>query len=128
VSFQPAKQNYGPLQSRETFLDVNGIYAPINKKKWLVQVLGGIGSAKTSFSFSQSSCVGAAVTCSTQSQAVGTANNFAIHTGVALQYFVHEKIFIKPQFDYHYVPNLTNQYGSSSVPGVMISVGYGSAR
>jgi hypothetical protein len=126
-SFQPTKQDYGPLQYRQSFIDVDGIYAPISKKRWLVQVLGGVGAARTSFSFTQSACVGSAV-CTTQSQAVGTANHFAIHGGLALQYFVWNHIFIKPQFDYHYVPNLTNQFGGNSVPGAMISIGYGSAR
>ena len=94
---------------------------------WLVQILGGIGSARTGFSYTQSSCVGAAV-CTTQSQPIGTTNHFAVHGGVALQYFVWNHVFVKPEFDYHYVPNLTNQFGSNSVPGVMISVGYGSSR
>jgi hypothetical protein len=126
-NFQPTKHDYGPLQYRESFIDVNGIFAPINRKRWSVQILGGIGSARTGFSFSQSSCVGTAV-CSTQSQSVGTANHFAIHGGVALQYFVWNHVFIKPQFDYHYVPNLNDQFGSNSVPGAMISIGYGSSR
>ncbi len=126
-NFQPAKHDYGPLQYRESFIDVNGIYSPISKKRWLVQIVGGVGAARTGFSFSQSSCVGTAV-CTTQSQAIGATNHFAIHGGIALQYFVWNHVFIKPEFDYHYVPNLTNQFGSNSVPGAMISIGYGSAR
>src|SRR6202049_770081 len=65
-NFQPAKHNYGPLQYRQSFIDVNGIYAPISKKRWLVQIIGGVGAARTGFSFSQSSCV---AVCTNQSQA-----------------------------------------------------------
>lgn len=123
ATIQPAKSDYGPLQSRQSFYDVNGIYAPINRKRVVLQLLGGIGGARTSFSYSQSSCVGTAV-CSTQSQPVGNANHFAIHTGVGVQIFLTEHIFVRPQFDYHYVPGLTDQFGSNSVPGGSIWVGY----
>ena len=58
---QPAKQDYAGLQARQTFYDVNAIYAPVNEKKVAVRLEGGIGGAKTSFSITQSSCVGTAV-------------------------------------------------------------------
>src|SRR5580700_4285141 len=32
-SIQPAKQNYGPLQDRQSFYDFNAIYRPIQTKK-----------------------------------------------------------------------------------------------
>ncbi len=32
-SIQPAKQNYGPLQDRQSFIDFDGIYRPIQTKK-----------------------------------------------------------------------------------------------
>ena len=127
-TIQPAKQGYGPFQYRQSFYDVNGIYAPINNKKYQVQILGGIGGARTAFSYSASSCIAGATVCSTQSQALGNSTHFGIHAGVALQYFVWNNIFVKPEFDYHYVPNLTNQFGSDSVVGVTMNVGYGSKR
>ena len=42
VNLQPAQSSYGPLQYRQTFYDVNGIYAPINQKRLAVQLQGGI--------------------------------------------------------------------------------------
>lgn len=125
--FQPTKHDYGPFQTRQQFIDVNGIYAPINRKKWLIQIIGGIGAARTSLSFVQQNCTSNSV-CGSQSIPVGRSNHFAVHTGVALQYFVTDHIFVKPEFDYHYVPNFTELYGSNSVPGAMISIGYGSSR
>jgi len=45
VNFQPVHQDYGPLKSRQTFIDVNGIYEPLITKRAIVQLQGGIGSA-----------------------------------------------------------------------------------
>jgi hypothetical protein len=33
ASLQPSRETYGPLSSRQTFYDVNGIYAPITTKR-----------------------------------------------------------------------------------------------
>ena len=123
ANIQPARSNYVSLEYRQTFLDVNCIYAPINRKRVVLQLLGGIGDARTSFSVNQSSCIGTAV-CSSQTVPVGNANHFAIHAGAGVQLFVTSHIFVRPQFDYYYVPNFTDQFGSNSVPGASISVGY----
>jgi hypothetical protein len=123
ASFQPVKANYGPLQYREIFYDFNGIFAPVNQKKAMVQIEGGIGGAKSSFSYTQTSCVGTAV-CSTQSQPVGSSNHFQVHAGIGVQIFLTEHVFIRPQFDFHYVPGLTDQFGSNMVPAAMVWLGY----
>ena len=123
VAFQPNQPNYGPLQYRQTFYDFNGIYAPINQKRVQVQLQGGIGGARTGFYYAQNSCVGTAV-CSNYSQAVGNSNHFQVHAGIGVQLFLTDHVFIRPQFDYHYVPNFTDQFGSNSVPQGMIWVGY----
>jgi hypothetical protein len=123
ANLQPAKGDYGPIQFRQSFYDINGIYAPVNRKKVQLQLQGGIGEAKTSFSYTQSSCVGTAV-CTNQSQAVGNASHFQIHAGLGVQLFITEHMFIRPQFDLHYVPNLTQQFGSNSVIGGSVWLGY----
>jgi hypothetical protein len=123
ASLQPRKQDYAGFQSRQIFYDVNGIYSPVNEKKYMVRLEGGIGGATTSFSYSASSCVGTAV-CQTQSQAVGSAKHFQIHAGAGVQIYVTEHVFIRPQFDLHYVPNFTNQFGSAMAPGAMVWIGY----
>ena len=56
VNFQPVHQTYGPLQYRQTFVDVNAIYEPVISKHAIVQLQGGIGSATTGLTFSESSC------------------------------------------------------------------------
>jgi hypothetical protein len=123
ASFQPAKQDYGPLQYRETFYDFNGIYAPVNQKRVQLKLQGGIGGARTSFSFTQNTCVGTAV-CSNVSQPVGNANHFQVHAGVGVELFVTDHIFIRPEFDLHYVPSFTDQFNSNAVPAGMVWIGY----
>ena len=88
-----------------------------------MKIEGGIGGAKTSFSYTQTSCVGTAV-CSTQSQAVGSSNHFQVHAGIGVQIFLTEHVFIRPQFDFHYVPGLTDQFGSNMVPAATVWLGY----
>jgi hypothetical protein len=123
ASLQPSRETYGPLSSRQTFYDFNGIYAPIATKRASLQLEAGVGGARTSFAYTESGCVGTAV-CSSSTEPVGTANHFDVHVGVGVQIFLTEHIFIKPEFDYHYVPGLTNQFGSDSVPEGMVWVGY----
>ena len=123
ASLQPSRETYGPLSSRQTFYDVNGIYAPITTKRASLLLEGGIGGARTSFAYTQSGCVGTAV-CSTSTEPVGAANHFDVHVGVGVQIFLTDHIFIKPEFDFHYVPGLTNQFGSDAVPEGMVWVGY----
>ena len=133
VSLQPAKQNYStvsdytgavyPLQFRQIFYDFNGIYAPVNEKKVMVRLEGGIGGATTRFSLTSSSCVGTAV-CQNQTQPYASSNHFQVHVGVGVQLYVTEHLFIRPQFDLHYVPNFTNQFGSNLAPGAMVWIGY----
>jgi Outer membrane protein beta-barrel domain len=123
VNLQPAKSDYGPLQYRQTFFDFNGIYAPVSEKRFGLDLQGGIGIAKTGFSFQQNSCVGTAV-CTNQSQAVGSSTHFQVHVGVGVDVFLTAHVFLRPQFDLHYVPNLTDQFGRNTVPEGTIWLGY----
>ena len=120
---QPAKSDYVPLQYRQTFYDFNGIDAPVNEKRMQLQLQGGLGDARTGFSFAQNSCVGTAV-CSDVSQPVGNVHHFQVDAGVDVQSFLTWHLLIRPQFDLHYVPNLTRQFGSNLVPQGTIWVGY----
>lgn len=123
VNFQPVHQDYGPLGSRQTFIDVNGIYEPIINKRAILQLQGGIGTATTGFIFNQNSCVGTAV-CSNYASPVGSSTHFQVHLGVGVQIPIKERFFIRPQLDLHYVPNFTDQFGSNWAPAAMVSVGY----
>ena len=135
VALQPAKENYVNLngsasslglntleiQSRMTLFDINGIFQPVNTKKVALKLEGGIGAANLKFyeSGSSSSVLGN----QNSSQYLQSANHFNVHGGVGVEIFVTDHIFIRPQFDVHYVPNLT-QFGSNIVMSGMVWVGY----
>jgi hypothetical protein len=133
----PARSNYQPtvtipasegggsytLQYRQHFIDVNGIWAPVHTKKFILQVIPGIGDAKFGISEKVTSCVTATI-CASQAQPFPSSNHFDIHAGVGVQVFVTDHIFIRPQFDYHYAPNLNQEFNSNSVIGGMVWVGY----
>ncbi len=123
ATLQPAKQDYAGFQTRQVFYDVDAVYAPVNEKKVMVRLLGGVGGARTSFAFNQTQCVGTAV-CQNQTVPVGNANHFQVHAGVGVQIYVKEHIFVRPQFDLHYVPNFTDQFGSNVAPGFTVWLGY----
>jgi len=120
---QPAKSDYGPLEDRQAFYDFNAVYRPLQTKRAALNLEAGIGGARTSFSFTQSACVGTAV-CSTQASSLGSASHFQEHLGVGVQLFLTEHIFVRPQFDVHFVNGFTDQFGRNVVPSAMIWVGY----
>jgi len=122
-SVQPTRSAYGPLQSRQSFFDADAIYAPISTKRVELRLLGGVGAARTSFSITQSGCIGTAV-CSTAVEPIGNATHVDLNAGVGVQIYLTNHIFIRPQFDVHYVPNLTQQFGSNFVPEGTIWLGY----
>lgn len=130
VAVQPGKSQfvnlsgYGPLNYRQTFYDFNAVYEPVHTKRISLQLQAGPGGAKTGFSINSSSCVGSA--CVNQTEPVVNSNHFQVHAGVGVSLFVTEHIFIRPQFDIHYVPNLTTQpgFGSNLVTAGMVWVGY----
>jgi hypothetical protein len=122
-TFQPTRPGYGPLNYRQMFYDFDGVFAPISNKHYILQLQGGIGGARTSFSFSATSCVGVAV-CTTQAQSVGNSSHFQEHLGAGIEIFLTDHIFVRPEFDYHHVGGFTNQFGSDNVLQGMVWIGY----
>lgn len=122
-SWRFTQSNYLPSDSvniRPAFYDFNAVYQPGSGDKRIVPVLeGGIGGAKLSLYASQS-----AGSVLTSSQLFGTSNHFQVHAAAGVKLYVKGDIFIKPQFDLHYVRNLTDQYGRNFVPAFTISIGY----
>lgn len=111
------------LQYRQHFIDFNGIYSPINTKKVQLKLVPGIGVAKFGISENVTQCVTNTI-CASEVEPFPSANHFDIHAGVGVQVYLTDHIFVRPQFDYHYVPNLTEEFGSNSVFGGMVWVGY----
>jgi len=135
VGIQPGKQTYVNLngsaasqglnslsiQSRMTLYDFNGIFEPVNTKKVALKLEGGVGGANLKFyeAGSSSSVLGN----QNSSQYIQSANHFNVHGGVGVQIYLTDHVFIRPQFDVHYVPNLT-QFGSKVVVTGMAWIGY----
>jgi hypothetical protein len=121
ISLMPAKRTYGEyLKYRQTFFEFNGIYAPINKKRAVLKLTGGIGGTKTGFTYEYTSAI------NSQSVPEGSSNHFQLHAGVGVELYVTRNAFIRPQFDFRYIPNfagITGQFGSQAVPAGMIWVG-----
>jgi opacity protein-like surface antigen len=135
VSFQPERPNYtscpstepscGPLLYRQTFYDFNGIYAPINEKRVQLEIIGGIGGAHTSFSVNESECVTPSI-CQSFTEPTGiTANHFQVHVGAAVQIYVTDHIFVRPEYDFRYIPSFNTVFGSNVVNAAMVWVGFG---
>jgi hypothetical protein len=122
-SFQPGRDDYGPLQYRQHFYDFNGIFAPVTKERFAVKLQGGIGGARTSFSFDESSCIGTAI-CQNYTSSLGSSNHFQVHGAVGVDIFLTDYFFIRPQFDLRYVTNFTEQFGSHMVPQGMLWIGF----
>ena len=137
VAFQPGKETYIPniaalatyygvntftIQSRMTLYDFNGIYQPVSTKKVQLKLMGGIGGANLKFyeNTSSSSVLGN----QNQSQYAQSSNHLNVHGGVGVDVFVTDHIFVRPEFDVHYVPNLNQNFGSDIVLQGMVWVGY----
>ena len=121
----PASEGGGSytLQYRQHFIDFNGIWAPVNNKKFVLKVYPGVGDARFGIAYNITSCVTGTI-CASQPEPFPSSNHFDIHAGVGVEVFVTDHWFIRPEFDYHYVPNLTQEFGSNSVFGGMVWVGY----
>ena len=136
VGFQPAKQNYlllSPaipsvgqgaitLQSRLTLYDFNGIYQPVKTKRAGLKLEGGVGGANLRFYESGTQVTG--LTGSQYfSQYFASSNHFQIHAGVGVQIYLTEHVFVRPEFDLHWVNNFY-QFGRNSVTEETVWLGY----
>lgn len=109
-----------PINVRPGFYDFNAIYQPTSGDRQVVPVLeAGVGGVKLSYYANPG-----AGTIFSGSQLFASANHFQVHAAAGVKLYVKGDIFIKPQFDLHYVPNLTDQYGRNLVPEVTVSIGY----
>ena len=135
VNFQPGKQDYINLnssaasnglntlaiQSRMTLYDVNGIFQPVKTKKAGVKLSGGIGAANLKFyqTGSSSSVLGS----QNFTQYFQSSNHFQVHGGIGVQIYLTDHMFLRPQFDVHYVHNLS-EFGRNVVTEETVWLGY----
>jgi len=134
VTIQPGKQDYVTfpqstvnaggfnLQSRATFYDFNGIIQPIRSKKAAFQLIGGFGGTNLKF-YASGSTTDAVIGTQKFSQFYGSSNHFQLHGGAAVTIYVTEHMFVRPEFDLHYVHNFS-QFGRNVVTQEMVWIGY----
>lgn len=139
VSFQPAKQDYAvfsnqstaafalntagfTVKDRVTFYDFNGIYQPVKTERVALKLSGGIGGANIKF-YEAGTTSSALTGTQSFSQFFGSSNHFQVHGGAGVQIYVKGKLFIRPQFDVHWVNNM-GQFGRSLVTQEMVWIGY----
>jgi Outer membrane protein beta-barrel domain len=137
VSLQPAKQTYVnlnaqaasnglntlSLDSRMTIYDFDGILQPVSTKKIAVKIKGGIGGANLKF-YQSGSASNQVIGSQNFSQYYGSSNHFQIHGGLGVQIYLTEHVFVRPEFDVHWVNNLTQQFGRNVVTQEMVWLGY----
>jgi hypothetical protein len=109
------------FQSKTTFYDFNGIYQPWKTERAQLQLIGGFGGANVKFYNNQSSS--GLLGNSNYSTYLSSSNHINLHAGVAVQIYLTDHFYVRPQFDMHYVPNL-QQFGSNIVTEEMVWVGY----
>jgi hypothetical protein len=138
VTLMPARQDYlvlsdpsalyygEKIQARNTFYDFNGVFRPLQNKKALLQLEGGIGGVNIKY-YETLSTSSSLFGSSSQSSNVGSANKFQVHGGVGVQIYLKGGVFIRPQFDLHYVPNL-DRYGTNLIKRETIWLGYSFGR
>ena len=111
------------LNTRTTLYDFDGIVEPISTKKVALKIKAGFGGANIKF-YQAGSSSGSVLGSQYFSQYFVSANHFQVTGGIGVQIYVTDHIFVRPEFSVHYVPNLTQQFGSNLIKQEMVWVGY----
>lgn len=108
------------LKMRPSFYDINGFWQPFGSR--VVPFLeGGFGGARVSLLFNSNSCLTGSP-CGNFTPPT-SLNYYQLHFAAGGKIYIHGAIFVKPEFDLHYVFNF-QQFGRNAVIGYMISGGY----
>jgi hypothetical protein len=108
------------LKMRPSFYDINGFWQPFGKR--VAPFLeGGFGGARVSLLFNSNSCLTGSPCGNFTPPA--SLNFYQLHFAVGGKIYIHGAIFVKPEFDLHYVFNF-QPFGRNAVIGYMISGGY----
>lgn len=122
-SFHFGQSPYLPdegLKMRPSFYDINGFWQPFGGR--IAPFLeGGFGGARLSLLFNSNSCL-TGVPCGNFTPP-SSSNYYQLHFALGGKIYIHGPIFVKPEFDLHYVFNF-QPFGRNAVIGYMISAGY----
>ena len=122
VSLRPGKADYAGLSYRPIFYDINGIWKPaVGQKRIVPELQAGLGG--TSLRFYLPATCNAIVGCSSSNTYLASSNHLQVHFGAGLRFYITNSIFVRPEFDAHWVRNFF-QFGSNFVPEYGAVVGY----
>ena len=122
-TFRFSQATYLPnegLNMRPSFYDVNALWQPVGRR-FVPFLEAGAGGARLGLEFTSANCVTGS--CGTYTPPSGY-NYFQIHFAAGMKVYVKGRIFVKPDFDLHYVRHLKNEFGRNSVFGYTVAVGY----
>jgi hypothetical protein len=125
VSFRFAQGNYLGYGYRPVFYDFNGIFTPALSKRFMPEFQAGFGGV--SLRFYDASNPYYDYNTGRYTTFAGSFNHFQLHAGAGLRFNVKRHMFVRPQVDYHWVPNL-EQFGSNSVFAYSVAIGFSSAE
>jgi hypothetical protein len=119
VSLRFRQGDYAGYGYRPVFYDFNGIWTPLNTKAVMPEFQAGFGGLNLRFYDASNPYYDNTGRISTFA---GSINHFQLHAAAGLRFKVKSHLFIRPQVDYHWVPNLTDQFGSNSVLGYSLAI------
>ena len=111
------------LNMRPAFYDVNVMWMRVAGKRIAPLLEGGAGGARLGLRSTSTTPI-TGITNISSFPAGSRPNHAQLHFGAGLKFYVKGNLFVKPQFDLHYVFNFTDQFGRNLVPQYSGSVGY----
>ena len=111
------------VNMRPAFYDVNALWQPTSGKRLIPVLEGGFGGARLGLRFTQANSI-TGVTSLSSFPAGSTTNRFQLHGAVGVKLYVKGNLFVKPQFDLHYVFRFRDAFGRNLVLQYSGSVGY----
>lgn len=124
VSWRFTQADFAGLGYRPVFYDFNGIWTPISAKRVVPEFQAGFGGASLRFYNPNQPYYD--YSTGRISTYAGSSNHLQLHVAAGLRFFIKPHLFVRPQLDYHWVRNLTNELGTNSVPEYTIAIGYSS--
>jgi hypothetical protein len=122
-NFRFSQGSYAGLNYRPKFYDLNVIWMPLgNSRKVVPEFQGGIGGVNLSFYYSSQYC-DLFAGCTTSNSYLEGSSHFQTHLSAGLRFYVKGGMFVRPQFDVHYVNNFF-QFGRGWVPEYGVVIGY----
>jgi hypothetical protein len=126
VSFHFTQGDYAGLGYRPIFYDFNGIYTLQKSKRVVPEFQAGFGGVSLRFYDPTNPYID--YNTGRVSTFAGSSNHFQLHAAAGLRFKVKSHIFVRPQLDYHWVPNLKNEFKSNSVLGYSLAVVFSSGE